>query len=200
MTGRMVVLPIEVNEVDRSSELYRRAFGIDLRLDDHEGGAAGAGDRWTSGRHAAVSWSGAGTCTSPSNDRTRKAARHVASKSASSSTTWLAPTRQPWPAVPKSSTDHEFKATGVRPPARDLDGNVVSLTEPREQPEYAGGAPAPDVLQRATLRPPSRRNPGVHAHGQATVGAARPNAEHPFRPSRQGLRRGADSRVVECET
>jgi predicted enzyme related to lactoylglutathione lyase len=56
MTKRMVVVVIEVADVERSAVLYREAFGIDLHLDDHEGGAAGAGDRWTSGRHAAFSW------------------------------------------------------------------------------------------------------------------------------------------------
>jgi len=55
MTKRMVVVVIEVADVERSAVLYREAFGIDLHLDDHEGGAAGAGDRWTSGRHAAFS-------------------------------------------------------------------------------------------------------------------------------------------------
>jgi predicted enzyme related to lactoylglutathione lyase len=47
----MAIVLIEVADVERSAVLYRDAFGIDLHLDDHEGGAAGAGDRWTSGRH-----------------------------------------------------------------------------------------------------------------------------------------------------
>ena len=60
MNKGMVIVVIEVADVERSAELYRNAFGVDLHLDDHEGGAAGAGDRWTSGRHAAISWTEAG--------------------------------------------------------------------------------------------------------------------------------------------
>src|SRR5689334_13468313 len=56
MTQRMVIVVIEVADVERSAALYRDAFGLDLHLDDHEGGEAGPGDRWTSGGHAAVSW------------------------------------------------------------------------------------------------------------------------------------------------
>lgn len=54
---RLVLVVIEVSDVDRSAELYRSGFGIDLHLDDHEGAAHGADDRWTSGAHAAYSWS-----------------------------------------------------------------------------------------------------------------------------------------------
>src|SRR5687768_14365902 len=56
MTARMVIVVIEVADVERSARLYRDAFGIDLHLDDHRGGAARDGDRWTSGRHAAHTW------------------------------------------------------------------------------------------------------------------------------------------------
>jgi predicted enzyme related to lactoylglutathione lyase len=60
MNKGMAIVLIEVADVERSAVLYRDAFGIDLHLDDHEGGAAGAGDRWTSGRHAAASWTTGG--------------------------------------------------------------------------------------------------------------------------------------------
>lgn len=56
MTERMVNVVIEVADVERSAVLYRQAFGVDIHLDDHEGGEAGAGERWTSGRHGAFSW------------------------------------------------------------------------------------------------------------------------------------------------
>lgn len=60
MNRGMVIVVIEVADVERSAALYRDAFGIDLHLDDHEGGAVGPGDRWTSGRHAAISWTTGG--------------------------------------------------------------------------------------------------------------------------------------------
>jgi predicted enzyme related to lactoylglutathione lyase len=40
-----------VSDLDRSVSLYRSAFGLDLHVDDHHGD-----DQWTSGRHAATSW------------------------------------------------------------------------------------------------------------------------------------------------
>lgn len=58
MTGnpRVMAVVLEVTDLDRSAELYREAFGLDLRFDDHEGGEHGVGDRWTSGRHAVAHW------------------------------------------------------------------------------------------------------------------------------------------------
>ena len=41
----------EVSDIDRSIELYRDAFGLELHEADHEGE-----DRWTRGHHAATSW------------------------------------------------------------------------------------------------------------------------------------------------
>lgn len=55
---RVMAVVLEVSDLDRSSELYREAFGLELRPDDHEGGEHGVGDRWTSGRHAVAHWDG----------------------------------------------------------------------------------------------------------------------------------------------
>jgi predicted enzyme related to lactoylglutathione lyase len=41
-----------VSDLDRSVALYRDGFGCELHVDDHEGD-----DVWTSGRHAATTWS-----------------------------------------------------------------------------------------------------------------------------------------------
>ena len=49
--ARLVTVVLVVSDLDRSAELYARAFGLDLHLDDHDGD-----DPWTSGRHAATSW------------------------------------------------------------------------------------------------------------------------------------------------
>lgn len=53
---RIVLVVLEVADVDRSAALYRDGFGVDLHVSDHEGGPHGPDDRWTSGRHAAYSW------------------------------------------------------------------------------------------------------------------------------------------------
>ncbi len=49
--GRLVTVVFTVAELDRSISMYRDAFGLDLHLEDHHGD-----DPWTSGRHAATSW------------------------------------------------------------------------------------------------------------------------------------------------
>ena len=40
-----------VSDLDRSEALYRSAFGLDFHMSDH-----GGDDGFTSGRHAAISW------------------------------------------------------------------------------------------------------------------------------------------------
>jgi predicted enzyme related to lactoylglutathione lyase len=47
----LVAVVLEVADLDRSMALYRDGFGVDFHVGDHEGD-----DRWTSGRHAATSW------------------------------------------------------------------------------------------------------------------------------------------------
>lgn len=47
----LVAAVLEVSDLDRSVALYRDAFGLDLHVSDH-----GGDDRWTSGRHGAISW------------------------------------------------------------------------------------------------------------------------------------------------
>jgi predicted enzyme related to lactoylglutathione lyase len=53
---RIVLIVVEVADVHRSAALYRDGFGVDLHVSDHHGGPHGDGDRWTSGQHAAYSW------------------------------------------------------------------------------------------------------------------------------------------------
>ena len=48
---RLVAVVLTVSDLDRAVALYENAFGLDLHVDDHEGD-----DRFTSGRHAATSW------------------------------------------------------------------------------------------------------------------------------------------------
>ncbi len=53
---RLVLVVIEATDVLRTVALYREGFGIDLHVDDHEGGIHTDNDRWTSGTHGAHSW------------------------------------------------------------------------------------------------------------------------------------------------
>jgi predicted enzyme related to lactoylglutathione lyase len=51
-TERLVTVVLTVSDLDRAVKLYGGGFGLDLHIDDHRGD-----DPWTSGRHAATSWS-----------------------------------------------------------------------------------------------------------------------------------------------
>jgi len=53
---RLILIVIEATDVLKTVELYRDGFGVDLHVDDHEGGSHGDDDRWTSGTHGAYSW------------------------------------------------------------------------------------------------------------------------------------------------
>jgi len=46
-----VTIVLTVSDFNRAVSQYRDAFGLDLHVDDHEGD-----NPWTSGRHAACSW------------------------------------------------------------------------------------------------------------------------------------------------
>jgi predicted enzyme related to lactoylglutathione lyase len=48
---RLVTVVLTVSDFDRSAALYRDGFGLDFHVADHDGD-----DEWTSGRHAATTW------------------------------------------------------------------------------------------------------------------------------------------------
>jgi predicted enzyme related to lactoylglutathione lyase len=48
---RLVAVILEVADLERSTALYRDAFGVELHAGDN-----GVDDRWTGGRHAEISW------------------------------------------------------------------------------------------------------------------------------------------------
>ena len=50
-SNRLIAIILEVTDLERSAALYRDGFGLDMHRGDHEGE-----DRWTSGDHAALSW------------------------------------------------------------------------------------------------------------------------------------------------
>jgi len=122
--SRLVAVVLEVSDVDQSMALYQDAFGLDLHESDHAGD-----DRWTSGRHAAASWtegafvhfalyaSKEGAVTShaqvafevedidAAHERATKAGAAVVHE----------PKVQPW---------------GISARYRDFDGNTIELTQP----------------------------------------------------------------------
>lgn len=128
MPTRLVTVVLEVSDLARALVLYRDGFGLDLHLADHEGGRHGETDRWTSGRHAATTWTeGAflhfalyetkGTTTSGAQVAFRVGDIDVAHAAAlAAGAVMLHPPRdEPW---------------GRSARYRDHDGNVVELTEP----------------------------------------------------------------------
>lgn len=50
-TNRLVTVVLTVANLDESFRPYTEGFGLDLHLDDHQGG-----EPWTTGHHAATSW------------------------------------------------------------------------------------------------------------------------------------------------
>jgi len=122
--NRLVAVVFEVGDLDRSVSLYRDAFGLDLHVDDHEGD-----DRWTSGRHAATSWSegaflhfalyesknGSVTRSSQIGFRVDDLDAAHAQAVGAGAEVLHAPKPQPW---------------GRSARYRDPDGNVVELTQP----------------------------------------------------------------------
>ena len=50
--GRIILLVLEVEDIERSVRFYRDLLGVPLRRDIGHGGS----DRWISGDHAADSW------------------------------------------------------------------------------------------------------------------------------------------------
>jgi predicted enzyme related to lactoylglutathione lyase len=51
LTRRLVAVILAVSDLDRSTTLYRDAFGVDLHPGDN-----GGNDRFTGGHHAEISW------------------------------------------------------------------------------------------------------------------------------------------------
>jgi predicted enzyme related to lactoylglutathione lyase len=49
--NRLVAVVLTTSDLDRAVSLYRDGFGLEFHLGDH-----GGEDTWTSGRHAATSW------------------------------------------------------------------------------------------------------------------------------------------------
>jgi catechol 2,3-dioxygenase-like lactoylglutathione lyase family enzyme len=120
---RLVTVVLRVSNLDTSAALYRDGFGLDFHFADHEGD-----DLWTSGRHAATTWTdGAflhfalyqskdGTATTGAQIAFRVDDLEAAHRRALDAGADLvhAPKTQPW---------------GRSARYRDPDGNVIELTE-----------------------------------------------------------------------
>jgi catechol 2,3-dioxygenase-like lactoylglutathione lyase family enzyme len=121
---RLVTVVFRVSDLDTSAALYRDGFGLDFHFGDHEGD-----DTWTSGRHAATTWTDGeflhfALYESKDVDSTTRAqiafrvddleAAHRRALDAGAELVH-GPTDQPW---------------GRSARYRDPDGNVIELTEP----------------------------------------------------------------------
>lgn len=122
-TGRLVTVVLTVADLDRSLALYTEAFGLEFHVDDHHGA-----DLWTSGRHAATSWTDGAFmhfALYETKDGSRTTAAQIAFRVDDIETAHARavaagaevvhdPVAQPW---------------GVSARYRDPDGNIVELTE-----------------------------------------------------------------------
>ena len=121
---RLVTVVLTSSDFDRSVEFYGNVLGLDLHVDDHDGD-----DEWTSGRHAATSWTdGAfmhfaiyetkdGSFTSGAHLAFRVGDINAAHRRVQAAGVDVvhAPKPQPW---------------GTSARYRDHDGNVIELTQP----------------------------------------------------------------------
>jgi predicted enzyme related to lactoylglutathione lyase len=121
--NRLVTVVLVVSDLDRAAALYTEAFGMEFHVDDHHGD-----DPWTTGRHAATSWTDGAFMhfalyASKDGEATRGAqiafrvgdldAAHRRAVAAGAEVLHE-PKSQPW---------------GSSARYRDLDGNVVELTQ-----------------------------------------------------------------------
>ena len=121
---RLVAVVFEVSDFEQSLHLYRDGFGLDLHVENHRGD-----DRWISGQHAATSWtegdfihfalyaSKDGAVTQRSQVGFRVDDLDSAHERALAAGAELVhdPKTQPW---------------GRSARYRDLDGNIIELTQP----------------------------------------------------------------------
>ena len=120
---RLVTVVLTVSDLDRAVVLYGDGFGLELHIDDHQGD-----DPWTSGRHAATSWTDGAfmhfalyeTKDGAATTGAQIACRVVDIGSAhqramrAGAEVLHAPKPQPW---------------GVSARYRDADGNIIELTQ-----------------------------------------------------------------------
>ncbi len=125
---RLVTVVLEVADLDASVRLYRDGFALDLHASDHDGAGHGSDDRWTSGRHAAMSWhageyihfalyeaKGSPTVGAQVSFRVDDITAAHATAVAAGAEVLHEPRSEPW---------------GTSARYRDPDGNVVELTQP----------------------------------------------------------------------
>lgn len=123
-TDRLVTVVLTVADLDRSMTLYRDGFGLDFHIGDHDGD-----DPWTSGRHAATSWTdgafihfalyatkdGSTTSGAQIAFRVDDLEQAHAAALAAGAQVLHGPIVQPW---------------GRSARYRDPDGNIIELTQP----------------------------------------------------------------------
>ena len=124
-TNRLVAVVLEVADLDRSAALYRDGFGVPLKPPDDHGGD----DRWVSGRHCATSWTDGAfmhfalyEAKTPERTTSAQISFEVTDIGAAHATAVAA----------GAFVVHEPRSEqwGHSARYRDLDGNVIELTQP----------------------------------------------------------------------
>lgn len=117
---RLVTVVLVVSNLDRAVELYSAGFGLDLHIDDHAGP-----DPWTTGRHAAVSWTNGAFMHFALYER-RTGVEPAAHKSRSASQTSMLRISEPRRQAPRCCTPRCLNPGDDPPAYRDLDGTSSS--------------------------------------------------------------------------
>ena len=122
MTGRLVTVVLTTADLDRAVALYRDGFGLDLHVGDHEGD-----DQWTSGRHAATSWTD-GAFLHFAIYESRTARRPAGPGRLRRRRPRRRPRSEPSPPAPTVLHDPKPQPWGRSARYQDPDGNTIELT------------------------------------------------------------------------
>ena len=122
--GRLVTVVLTVSDLDRAVALYADGFGLDFHIDDHHGD-----DPWTSGRHAATSWTD-GEFMHFALYETKDGASTTAAQIAFRVADIEGAHRRAVAAGAEVLHGTKSQPWGTSARYRDHDGNVVELTQP----------------------------------------------------------------------
>ncbi len=121
---RLVTVVLRVSDLDRSVALYSGAFGLDFHFADHEGD-----DVWTSGRHAATTWT-AGEFLHFALYQARDASATTGAQVAFRVGDLAAAHRRAIGAGAELVHEPKDQPWGRSARYRDPDGNIIELTQP----------------------------------------------------------------------
>jgi predicted enzyme related to lactoylglutathione lyase len=122
--NRLVTVVLTVSDLDRAVALYGTGFGLALHIDDHHGD-----DPFTSGRHAATSWS-AGSFIHFALYATKDGEVTSRAQVAFQVADLDAAHRRAVAAGAEVIHEPKPQLWGMSARYRDFDGNVIELTQP----------------------------------------------------------------------